>query len=53
MDKTRNHRPQLRGVPDSAGGRFEYDRADEKRKIHEEIEDFLEERDQRRPADRH
>lgn len=45
MDKARNRKPH---APSHAGdmsiARFEYDRANEKRKVQEEIEDFLKER---------
>jgi len=50
MDKARNRKPRPRGESsDFAAGRFEYDRADEKRKIQEEIEDFLQERQEKQP----
>jgi hypothetical protein len=45
MNKDRGRKGRPSGpVADILAGRFEYDRADEKRKIQEEIEDFLEER---------
>ena len=45
MDRMRNHKTRPQGqAGDISGGKFEYDRADEKRKIHEEIEAFLLER---------
>ena len=50
MNKARNQKSRPLGDPlDSLASRFEYDRADEKRKIQEEIEDFLTEREQRKP----
>ena len=51
MNKARNQKGRTQGEPgDSLAGRFEYDRADEKRKLQEEIEDFLTEREQKRPS---
>jgi hypothetical protein len=50
MNKARNQKSRPQGEPGGAlAGRFEYDRADEKRKIQEEIEDFLTEREPRKP----
>jgi len=50
-DRGRKGRP-IGGVSDILAGKFEYDRADEKRKIQEEIEDFLEDRQQKNASHR-
>jgi|GEM_PF-4443114 len=48
MDKLRHQKNRQRTVVgDALAGKFEYDRADEKRKIQEEIEDFLVERQEK------
>ena len=44
MNKDRGRRPRPQAETSGIPPRIEYDRADEKRKIQEEIEDFLEER---------
>ena len=51
MQKGRQYKGRTLGgeAGSSPIGRFEYDRADEKRKIHEEIEDFLAEPQERKP----
>jgi hypothetical protein len=50
MEKGRQYKGRTQGAGSGISpiGRFEYDRADEKRKIHEEIEDFLTERLERK-----
>jgi len=51
MNKGKYPRGRTGGEPsDILAGRFEYDRADEKRKIHDEIEDFLTERQEKKPS---
>ncbi len=52
MDKGRHikHRQHAQNS-EALGVRFEYDRADEKRKIQEEIEEFLEERTRKEPSE--
>jgi len=50
MNKGRNLKQRPQGdIGGGMGARIEYDRADEKRKVQEEIEDFLTERQEKRP----
>ena len=54
MRKGKGHRgrPHHRETSDVFIGKFEYDRAEEKRKLQEEIEDLLEEREESRTSSR-